>query len=44
LIFQFVLFLAACLSLVAVVQQAAHPVPDSTSPDAPPPSLFVTTD
>lgn len=44
LVFQAILFFAAALSLIAVIQQVranAHP---DTGVDAPPPAVFVTTD
>lgn len=46
MIFQALLGAAACLSLVAVVQQATNPTqePSAGSPSAPPPAVFVQTD
>lgn len=44
LVFQVLLGAAACLALVAVVQQASTNTVDPTSVDAPPPAVFVQTD
>ena len=44
LVFQVLLGAAACLALVAVVQQAGNNQVDPTSVDAPPPAVFVQTD
>lgn len=43
-IFEVLLGAAACLSLVAVVQQATTTPVDAGSPDAPPPAVFVHSD
>jgi hypothetical protein len=44
IVFQVLLGAAACLALVAVVQQATHTSVDPTGVDAPPPAVFVQTD
>jgi hypothetical protein len=44
LVFEVLLGAAACLSLVAVVQEATTAGIPAGSPDAPPPAVFVQTD